>query len=713
MKSKFLLLTVWLLLAGISLPLYAASTPVVNDGKWYHVKSQRFNTGGPWWTFDNAGAFVVPGALTKADNQKFTLVQVGSTDKVTIQDFSGLKLTASAATGVFNATGAVTGWTLTPNVVQGVAGFAFPGEGSGLHQGGGSWGWKVSAGWYSLTDNCTFFFYEATADVNLNILIDEALVRKSAVVPGVGIGQTPQSAIDNYQAAIDLAKVTLGSTDVVAIQNAIDALATATTVFIDARIPIVASSTSVSPVWYLIKNTVRGGKGSTVFTNGLNATLRGGSVANTVSADGTSTGSAAASLSHLFRFEKQADNTFVIVNAALPTGEVLQTASGGNSSQAVKYGTPAAPATKWNLNLIGYNATLAVTEIKFVSAGVGTVWHLDAAYNVVSYDGGTGGSSAWYVEQFTGDVSALFQSQYDALHDQYVMIADVDGNAVAPYVIGVNPGQYDAVKFQSLKDAYAAMVVEKDANGVTSSGMMARFAALTTAIAEFKASKVSPVAYAGVIEAGRAYTLKLVQSGSDQDGYYLTNPRTDANNGADGTRPNATFSQQIDAATTVWKFVASTTPAKYIITSNRRTNEYVDEEGRVRDASSYGDNDWVYKTLMQNTLTFVDGTTLLVIKIDKNANFFTSLGTAAATLGRNATSWATFKLEPYVSTSVDSEIVSNVQVKVLNRRLVVTGSAENVNVFSITGAKVDAQKELSSGVYIVKVGAETFKVSVR
>lgn len=712
MKSKFLLLTVWLLLAGISLPLFAASTPVANDGKWYYVKSQRFNTGGPWWTFNATDKVVVPGALTKTDNQKFTLVQVGTTDKVVIKEFSGLML--SAAGGIFNETGAATGWTITPNIVQNVTGIAFPGENQGIHQGGSSWNWQVRAdGWYNLSDFCTFFFYEVAADLDLNIAIDEAVAKLNSALPGTGMGQTPQTAIDNYQSAINTAKLTLGSVDATAVQNAISTLAAATSTFVDAKVPVVTSSSATTPVWYLVKNTARGGKGATLYTNGYDATLKGTSVTNSVSADGTSTGAAAATLNHLFRFEKQSDATYVIVNAALPNGEVLQASTGGSSSQPVKYGAPATPATKWNVEWIGYNGTLAVNEIKFVSAGNGTVCHLDGSYNVVSWVSGTGSASAWYVEPFTGSVSSLFQTQYDALHNQYILIADVDGNAVAPYVIGVNPGQYNAAKFQAVKNAYAAMVAEKDANGVASAGIIAKFATLTTAIAEFKASKVAPVAFTGMIEVGKAYTLRLVQPGSAQDGYYLANPRTDVSNGADGTRPYATFVQGADAASAVWKFVASTTAGKYIITSGRRANEYVDEEGRVRDASTYGDNDWVYKTLMQNTLAYEDGTTLLIVKIDKNANYFTTTGAAAATLGRNAAAWSTFKLEPYVSTSVVDKAVSNVQVKVVNRMLVVTGSIEDVKAFSITGAGVDVQKTLNPGIYIVKVGTETFKVNVR
>ena len=45
--------------------------------------------------------------------------------------------------------------------------------------------------------------------------------------------------------------------------------------------------------------------------------------------------------------------------------------------------------------------------------------------------------------------------------------------------------------------------------------------------------------------------------------------------------------------------------------------------------------------------------------------------------------------------------------------LVVSGSVEEVKAFSISGAVVDVQKALNPGIYIVKVGTETFKVNVR
>lgn len=705
MKKNLLKLSVVLLLLSLTLPIFASSTPAANDGKWYYVKSQRFSSGGPWWTF---GTKVIPGALTKADNQKFTLVSIGATANVTIKEFGG---TLMATAGVFDATGAATGWTITPNTEQGITGTAFPGESEGLHQGSDGWNWEVRAdGWYDLTDYCTFFFYEATADVDLNIAIDDATVKLNTAIVGIRAGQTPQTAYNNYQTAINTAKTTLGSTDAGAIATAITNLNTATTTFNSSKNPLVLSSTSTSPIWYLIKNTVRGGKGATLYTNGFNAQMLCTTAANAIVADGTSTGAAAPALKHLFRFEIQANGSYRIVNAALPTGEVLEGASGGSSSAVIKYGTATTPATTWNLNALGYNSTLDVDEIKFVSTGNGTIFH-DAGHDaLVSWDAPSGSASAWYAEKFTGDVNALFQIQYDALTTQYNAIADGSGNPVAPYILGTNAGQYDATKFEMVKTAYAAMVAEANTNGVTSQNMIQKFTDLSVAIAAFNTSKLAPVAYGGSINTGNLYTLKLVQPGSGNDGYYLSNPRTDAGSGTDTNRPYAPFVQTIDP-TCAWKFVASTTSGKYIIVSNRKANEYIDEEGRVRDASSYVDNNWTTKTLLQNTATYTDGTTLLVVKIDQNSNYFITGTTAGATLGRNASSWSTFKLEQYTPTSNIDAKESNAKAFVANGTITVSDT-DNFNVYTVTGAKVQ-NTNLKQGVYFVKTATQTFKVFVK
>ncbi|MFV0472487.1 MAG: hypothetical protein ACK5L7_10745 [Paludibacteraceae bacterium] len=634
MKTKLLLINAFLILFGVASNIFAASTPAANDGKWYYVKSQRGGTG-LWWTFDTTNSWTTPGILNKNNNQKFALAQVG-TSNVTMKEYGGLLLTA-ATTGVFDATGATTGWTQTSNMVNGVQGYAFPGENSGLHQWNAGTSWKVKSGYYSITDNSTFFFYEDALDLDLNIAIDDALVRKNTTNVGTGVGQTPQPAVDDYAAAIATAQTTLGSTDATAIQSAIDALANATTTFINAKVPIVQSSTSASPIWYLIKNTTRNGKGATFFAPSFGVQTKCGTPANTVKADGTSTGAAKPYLNHLFRFEKQTDGTYQIINAAFPSGEVLQGTSGGNSSAAVNYGTVTSPLTKWNINLIGYNSTLDVNEIKFVSAGNSTVWHCAGSYNVVSYEGNSGTASAWYVEEYTGDPSAL---------------------------------------------------------------------------------TVMPVAYpfTGTIDANKSYTLKLVQSGSANDGYYLANPRTDTDNGNDGLRPYATFVPTIETSSTsstAWKFVPSTTTGKYLITSIRMTNEHLDEEGRVRDASVYADNGWITKTLLQNTPTYTDGTTLLIVQIVQNSNYFISATTAGAVLRRDASTWSTFLMEPFVATSTSAMDNTPITVSVVNGTLVVKGTQAKANVYTLAGTQIDATKTLNTGIYIVKVDSKTFKINVK
>lgn len=708
MKRFLLKSLAFVMMIGYSFSIFAATTPAANDGKWYYVKSQRYESGkGPFWTIGTDK--VVPDAMTKSNSQKFTLISIGAEGKVGVQAYGtdgtdGLKFAGTTWT----STGAATGWTLTSNVVSGVQGWAFPGENAGIHQGASGWSWEVRAGgWYDITDFCTFFFYEARVDINLQIAIDDAIAFKNGVVIGTGVGQTPQSAVDNFQTAITTASGTLNSTNETDIQNAISALATATTTLKEAKVPIVTSSTESAPVWYLIKNVNRGGKGSTVFTTTPNGRLEGTSVANSIPADGSGTGSAATKLNHLFRFEKQGDDSYKMINAAQPTNEVLRTANGGGSSQEVKCGTP--NGSTWNINLIGYNATLEVNEVKFVGVQVNTIWHMAGHFAVVSWDGGSNTPSAWYVEQYTGDVSALYQVQYDALSVQYAAIADTNGDPIAPYSIGTEPGQYDATKFNAMKTAYSNMTTA----GVSSPSIVTLLTALTNAIADFKASKVQPVAYGGTVSEGVKYTLQLVQSGAANDGYYLTNPRTDANNGTDGTRPYATFSQDIDETTTTWYFVPSTTAGKYVITSNRRANEYVDEEGRVRDASGYADNTWTTKTLMQNTLVYDNGTSLLIVKIDNNSNFFNVASTAGATLGRNASTWSTFRVSPYSGTSVKKNFnTSSLAVRVSNR-IITVDNVDNFEVYSISGQQMNHKAALQNGVYIVKAGDAVQKVLVK
>lgn len=237
MKKIYKIIFAAALIVSAAFQVSASNTPAADDGKWYYVKSQRWNTAatspGPWWTFGTTT--VIPGALTKTNNQKFTLV-TAATGRVTIKAYGtngtdGLKLSADGAGGTWNATGAATGWIITSNVVNSIQGYAFPGENSGIHQGSGGWGWRVATSWYNLTDNCTFFFYEATADAELRSAIDEATVKLNSVVVGTKMGQISQTNWSNYQNAITTAQATVGSTDDTAIQTAISNLATAATAF--------------------------------------------------------------------------------------------------------------------------------------------------------------------------------------------------------------------------------------------------------------------------------------------------------------------------------------------------------------------------------------------------------------------------------------------------------------------------------------------------
>lgn len=690
MKTKLLLACAWLMLLAIALPVFSTSTPTADDGKWYYVKSQRYGTGGPWWTLNTTTNVASPGALTKADVQKFTLVSTPVSGKVTIKEFSG-KLMSAAASGAFDATGAATGWTIVANTVSGVAGTAFSGENSGIHQFNAGNGWKVASGWYSLTDNCTFFFYEATPDVDLNLAIDDATTKLNSAVVGTRAGQTPQSAYDAFLAAINTAKTTMGSTDATALQNAIADLNTATTTFVSSKLPVVQSSTSESPVWYLVKNTVRGGKGATLFTNGFNAQMKCTTAANTVAADGTSTGAAAPALANLFRFEIQAGGSYRMINATVNSGEVLQASTGGNSSGAIKFGTATTPATTWNLNPLGYNATLNVDEINIVSAGNATTFHDDGSNNVVSWTGGTGGASAWYVEAYTGTVSDLYQAHFDALTAEYNVVADAQGNSLAPYLVGTEPGQYDAVKFQAVKEAYSFMLTEKNLNGVTSAGMPQKFADFSVALGAFKSTTNLPKIST---ENSVVWYYIKAQRGVAAP-FYLT---AKSNNGTITAEADASSDYQI------WKIVANGTGYAF---QNKADNSYLNY-----DATPFGTKaEMPVKFFNFSTSSYLAG----AFHISGSGYTMHAGGGTGGMMNYGVLSDnASFVFVQYTPVYTALGKTSNqISVKAIDRKIVVTGTDAEISAYTITGARVDATKTLSQGIYIVKVANQTFKVNVQ
>jgi uncharacterized membrane protein len=695
MKKLLHLSLTMLILIGFTLPLFAATTPTANDGKWYFVKSQRFNTGGPWWTFNATDKFVVPGALTKSDSQKFTVVEIGTTGKVTIKDFSGLLLTGTATTGLFDAVGATTGWTITPNMVNGVNGTAFPGENSGLHQGSGGWGWKVASGWYSLADNCTFFFYEAREDFDLHLAIDDATSRLSTTSTGTNKGQTPQSAVDAYQNAINTAKTTLGSTNSTDLQNAITALATATTTFINAKIPLVTSSTAENPVWYLIKNTTRGGKGATLFTNGLNVQMKTTSVANTVLADGSSTGAAAPTLNHLFRFEKQADATYKIINAALPEGEINQAATGGSSSSPVRYGTAAAP--KWNLNLIGYNATLTVDEIKFVSTGNGTVWHADGNLNLVSWDGGSATASAWYVESYTGDLSPLYKVGLTK------KIAEAE-NVAANVSAGSKFGQTLAANKTILNDAIVTAKNVHDNVATTPQQFIDATNVLETALATFK--QTINKSYSALLSDNtsnyRWFWIKSTSSLAYSKDYVIS-----AGVRAVGEKFTYEIASEEPGDIQLFRFELTEDQSAIAHIINK-SGTYMGSDGSIRTESSAG-----------NTFTAIqltDGYSFNVKPSAAAALHAQQTGLQIVNWAGEAGSASAWKIEyaletPKVITGTSTP-ESTVVIRLVNKQIMVEG-AEHFEIYSINGQKVNPQVQLESGVYVVKTNSEITKVVVK
>jgi hypothetical protein len=686
MRKNFYKLSAVLLLLSVTLSIFAASTPAANDGKWYYVKSQRFNTGGPWWTFDTK---VIPGAFTKADNQKFTLVSVGETDKVTIKEFGG---TLMAIKGAFNATGPATGWTITSNIVNGIQGYAFPGEEQGLHQGAGSWDWEVRAGgWYDLTDFCTFFFYEVSADAELNIAIDEATERLNTATIGSRGGQTPQTAYDNYLAAINTAKTTLGSTDAGAIATAIENLNTATATFISAKVTFVQSSTSATPIWYLIKTAGRGGLGATLYTNGSNAQMRWNSTDKNVAADGTSTGDAAPALKYLFRFELQSDKSYRIVNASLPNGEVLQAAAGGYSSNEIKYGTPSNPTSTWNLIALGYNTTLNIDEIKFKSTGNGTVFHAADGNTMVSYDGGAGSASAWYVEQYTGNVSSLYKPELEAkiAAAQTLLTNTTEGTTF---------GQYSATERTALTQAIATAqaIYDEAASTETETAIIDLNNAIDSYKATINTNKTS-------LLSANANNYKWYSIRSTSTATYAMGKVISSTGRLENEK--FTFENVSDpvADTQLFRFELS---GENVAIINKANGFYIAANGAISATSTA-----FPLILLSDGYSFNIGSGGNALHAQATGSHMVTYQGSAG----SASAWAFdfVKEETKISTGTNHNLMQQTYIIRTTNKVITVDGVENFDIFSISGQKQNKTQALESGIYIVRIQNQAFKVNVK
>lgn len=472
MRKKLLKSAILVLLLGISFSAFGASTPAADDGKWYYVKSQRGGAG-LWWTL-NADPKIVPNQLAKADNQKFTLV-TSSSGKVTVKSFDG-KLMVGASSGLFDATGTSNGWTILLNEVNGIKGYAFPGEGAGLHQYNAGHGWKVASGWYDLTDNCTFFFYEATANVDAMIDADDAIIEKvrlkSAIDAansqltntsvGANPGQFKQADKDTYQAAVTTAQSAYETaTTKQAVVDAIAALNTAKIAFMATAI-LPTISTDGNEVWYFIQGTR---PANTYMTSeGV-----GGFVpSRTVIPDETQ-------LWKLVQNTNGTKNGFALVNKV--TGEYINVDVVNNT----KFKTQAAmPNNNLKFRISNQltnkayrfwieNASGSTPALRFHAGGQGHDW------SAMNYTGNENDNCTWLFLDYTTALRVFLQNGIDAA-----------SNIIATTKEGTDFGQYPVEARTTLEEAIAAAQTVYNNQGATNEELIAATDAMNDAIEAYK-----------------------------------------------------------------------------------------------------------------------------------------------------------------------------------------------------------------------------------
>lgn len=96
-----------------------------------------------------------------------------------------------------------------------------------------------------------------------------------------------------------------------------------------------------------------------------------------------------------------------------------------------------------------------------------------------------------------------------------------------------------------------------------------------------------------------------------------------------------------------------------------------------------------------------------------NGTSYTFTVTARNLVGSSSASTASTAVTPSVGTYTMDVDGSNVKVYVVKHMIQVTGTTEMPQVFTATGAQVNATKALNPGVYVVKISGKTVKVNVQ
>ena len=693
MKKILLKLSAVLLLLSVTISLFASNTPSANDGKWYFVRSQRWDTSvsspGPWWTLGTTT--VIPGALTKANNQKFTLV-TAATGKVTFKAYGtdgtdGLKFSADGSAGNWNTTGAATGWTITSNVVNTIQGYAFPGESSGIHQGSGGWGWRVATSYYSLTDNCTFFFYEATTDAALRSALDEANAKLNSVTIGTKMSQTSQTDWNNYQSAITAAQATLGSTDDTAIQTAISNLATATTAFTNSIIQATRFTINGNYVIKVIDGSVNNNR--YLVHDGSNASNYVPTTADLTKAS---------IWSMIFSDKGYASP----VNGMVTNLCVKDTTSRFLDFQAYcKNVTPFVSANS-NSFVIWMDGSTFQPDSKFAIQSNGKFFF---PYTTAgTYKIGFSTSTVLNVGRFLFSITDYSSAVKVSLNTAIINANTLKTNTTE----GTDFGQYSAASRTDLQTAInTAQGVYGNATA-TDAEIANATIALNTAITTYKTSiNSNPVSLLSTNSLNyRWYCIRSYATNANAA--YAFGKVISA--GARAVGDKYTFEAKTEPAsdTQLFRFELTTDQTKVLNIVDKLGN-YMASNGAIATAST-ADNDFTLTPLTDGVAFNIKPTSVNALHAQADGSHIVNWAGDAGT----ASAWVfDYALETSKLPTSNAGVSATSYIVRSNKGIITVDGVDHFEVYAVTGQKQNPHAPLKSGVYIIKIRDYTQKVIVK
>lgn len=316
--------------------------------------------------------------------------------------------------------------------------------------------------------------------------------------------------------------------------------------------------------------------------------------------------------------------------------------------------------------------------------------------NVMNYNGNAYANSSWLIMDYNTALRPFLQTA----------ITDAT-NLLSTTTEGTDFGQYTAANRSTLQSAITTAQGVYNNSSASSTEIETATSTLNTAANSYKATiNANPTSLlSSNTENLRWYRIKSTSSSA-----YATGKVISAGTRVTGNK--FTFETPADPVTDaqLFRFVLTADNSKVLHIINKKDSKFMASNGAIADASTSG-NDFTLTALSDCKSFNIKPTSLNAIHAQEAGSEIVNW----AGLAGSSSAWVLdfVKEETKISTGTNHNLMQQTYIIRTANKVITVDGVENFEVFSISGQKQNKTQALESGIYIVRIQNQAFKVNVK